>query len=46
MPLACHPSADPTPRRLGPPTRPTLHYPLGDGTGPGAWSTFQQLARH
>ncbi|MFD1662934.1 DUF6177 family protein [Streptomyces caeni] len=41
-----HPPAGPTPRRLGPPTRPALHYLLGDGTDPEAWSTFQQLTQH
>ncbi|MFE9093639.1 DUF6177 family protein [Streptomyces sp. NPDC007264] len=39
------PARRPHPGRLGPPTRPTLHYLLGDGTDPEAWSTFQQLAR-
>ncbi|MFE9093652.1 DUF6177 family protein [Streptomyces sp. NPDC007264] len=41
-----HPPAGPPPRRLGNAARPALHYVLGDGTDPGAWSIFQQLARH
>jgi hypothetical protein len=40
------PPAGPTPTRLGHAAHPTLHYPLGDGTDPEAWSTFQQLTRH
>lgn len=35
-----------TPTRLGPPAEPALHYLLGDGTDPQAWSTFQQLTQH
>ena len=35
-----------TPTRLGPPAEPALHYLLGDGTEPHAWSTFQRLTRH
>ncbi|WP_208835552.1 DUF6177 family protein [Streptomyces alboniger] len=31
---------------LGPATRPALHYPLGDGADPTAWTTFQQLSAH
>ncbi|MFF5519056.1 DUF6177 family protein [Streptomyces coeruleorubidus] len=45
-PRAEHPPFGPTPTRLGPPAEPALHYPLGDGTDPEAWSTFQQLTQH
>nr|CBL93709.1 hypothetical protein [Streptomyces sp. L-49973] len=31
------------PVRLGPPTRPALHYVLGDGSDPQAWARFEQL---
>jgi hypothetical protein len=41
-----HPPLGPTPTRLGPPAQPALHYPLGDGTDPQAWSTFQHLTQH
>ncbi|WNZ11321.1 DUF6177 family protein [Streptomyces sp. 11x1] len=34
------------PKHLGPTTRPALHYPLGDGTDPGAWERLQQLTAH
>ncbi|MET9388935.1 DUF6177 family protein [Streptomyces sp. NPDC006624] len=43
---AAQPHGGPAPTRLGPPTRPALHYPLGDGTDPHTWSTFQQLTQH
>ncbi|MEI5520925.1 DUF6177 family protein [Streptomyces brasiliscabiei] len=33
-------------RHLGPASRPALHYPLGDGTDPGAWARLQQLTAH
>ncbi|MFF7387165.1 DUF6177 family protein [Streptomyces scabiei] len=33
-------------RHLGPTSRPALHYPLGDGTDPGAWERLQQLTAH
>ncbi|WP_432138704.1 MULTISPECIES: DUF6177 family protein [unclassified Streptomyces] len=34
------------PRRLGPAAEPALHYPLGDGTDPGAWTALQSLDAH
>jgi hypothetical protein len=34
------------PVRLGAPSRPALHYPLGDGSDPQSWTTLQQLTRH
>ncbi|WP_405915840.1 DUF6177 family protein [Streptomyces sp. NBC_00728] len=34
------------PTQLGPEARPALHYPLGDGTVPGAWTTLQRLTAH
>ncbi|MGW5862497.1 DUF6177 family protein [Streptomyces sp. NPDC055239] len=37
---------DVAPTRLGPATAPTLHYPLGDGSDPGAWTTLQRLEQH
>ncbi|MFD5832742.1 DUF6177 family protein [Streptomyces collinus] len=43
---AGHPPVGTLPKRLGPGTTPALHYPLGDGTDPGAWSVFQRLVRH
>ncbi|MFI8892570.1 DUF6177 family protein [Streptomyces paradoxus] len=43
---AGHPPVGTPPKRLGPGARPALHYPLGDGTDPGAWSVFQRLVRH
>ncbi|WDV51310.1 DUF6177 family protein [Streptomyces coeruleorubidus] len=45
-PRAEHPPFGPTPTRLGAPAGPALHYPLGNGTDPHAWSTFQQLTQH
>jgi hypothetical protein len=41
-----HPPLGPTPTRLGSQAEPALHYPLGDGTDPQAWTTFQQLTHH
>ncbi|MGW2085599.1 DUF6177 family protein [Streptomyces sp. NPDC001880] len=35
--------ADTAPVRLGPATRPTLHYALGDGTDPAAWQRLRQI---
>ncbi|MFK0140610.1 DUF6177 family protein [Streptomyces murinus] len=35
-----------TPTRLGPTTRPALHYPLGDGTDPTAWWRIRHLDEH
>lgn len=32
--------------RLGRTARTALHYTLGDGTDPQAWTTFQRLTRH
>ncbi|MEV8021820.1 DUF6177 family protein [Streptomyces sp. NPDC086554] len=43
---AQRPPRDITPTQLGPTTRPALHYPLGDGTDPQAWTTLQQLNQH
>ncbi|MFF5572568.1 DUF6177 family protein [Streptomyces luteogriseus] len=43
---AGHPPLGLMPTRLGLASRPALHYPLGDGTGPDAWSTLQRLIRH
>ncbi|MFE3264829.1 DUF6177 family protein [Streptomyces sp. NPDC059215] len=34
------------PLRLGPAAEPAVHYRLGDGTDPRAWSTLQQLTQH
>ncbi|MFG3047712.1 DUF6177 family protein [Streptomyces sp. NPDC048241] len=34
------------PRQLGPATAPALHYPLGDGTDPAAWTSLQVLSDH
>ncbi|MFK4206649.1 DUF6177 family protein [Streptomyces sp. NPDC030920] len=31
------------PARLGPATRPALHYTLGDGTDPAAWERLRQI---
>ncbi|MGW2235393.1 DUF6177 family protein [Streptomyces sp. NPDC001759] len=41
-----HPPLGPTPTKLGRPAEHALHYRLGDGTGPQAWTTFQKLTRH
>jgi hypothetical protein len=41
-----HPPLGPTPTRIGRPAEPALHYPLGDGTDPQAWTTLQQLTHH
>ncbi|MCN9239908.1 DUF6177 family protein [Streptomyces sp. RY43-2] len=35
-----------TPTRLGPTTRPALHYPLGDGTDPAAWQRLHHINEH
>jgi hypothetical protein len=43
---AGHPPLGPTPTRVGLEGKPALHYPMGDGTDPDAWSTFQNLIRH
>jgi len=34
------------PQQLGAPSYPALHYPLGDGTDPQAWTALQNLASH
>ncbi|MFD7497959.1 DUF6177 family protein [Streptomyces sp. NPDC059832] len=34
------------PIRLGPATRPALHYTLGDGTDPAAWQRLRQINDH
>ena len=34
------------PTRLGPTTRPALHYPLGDGNDPTAWQRLRHLDEH
>ncbi|MFD8308297.1 DUF6177 family protein [Streptomyces sp. NPDC059690] len=41
-----HPPLGPTPTKLGHPAEHALHYPLGDGTDPQVWTTFQQLTHH
>ncbi|MFE7165941.1 DUF6177 family protein [Streptomyces sp. NPDC057616] len=38
-----HPPLGPTPTKLGHPAEHALHYTLGDGTDPQAWTTLQQL---
>ncbi|GGW82828.1 DUF6177 family protein [Streptomyces lomondensis] len=43
---AGHPPLGPLPARLGPEGRPALHYLLGDGSDPHAWSVFQHLVQH
>ncbi|MFD5073213.1 DUF6177 family protein [Streptomyces sp. NPDC058371] len=43
---ALRPLRNLSPARLGPPSEPALHYPLGDGTDPHTWNTFQQLTQH
>ncbi|MEU7584304.1 DUF6177 family protein [Streptomyces sp. NPDC041068] len=43
---ARHPPLGPRPVQLGAPTRPALHYALGDGTDPKSWTALQQLTRH
>ncbi|MET7533702.1 DUF6177 family protein [Streptomyces goshikiensis] len=34
------------PVQVGPSKRPGLHYPLGDGTDPGAWEALESLLSH
>jgi hypothetical protein len=34
------------PRQLGSPNYPALHYVLGDGTDPDAWTALQNLTGH
>jgi len=34
------------PQQLGTPSYPALHYPLGNGTDPQAWTALQNLASH
>jgi hypothetical protein len=41
-----HPPLGPTPTRLGNQAAPALHYHLGNGTDPQAWTTLQQLTHH
>ncbi|MFF7767756.1 DUF6177 family protein [Streptomyces massasporeus] len=43
---AGHPPPGLSPTRLGFASLPAFHYPLGDGTGADAWSTFQRLIRY
>ncbi|KUL23253.1 DUF6177 family protein [Streptomyces regalis] len=43
---AQHPPLGPAPTLFGHPAEPALHYYMGNGTDPHAWSTFQQLTRH
>ena len=43
---AQHPPLDLTPTRLGPASRPALHYPLGDGTNDQTWATLKHLTQH
>ncbi|MFC9510096.1 DUF6177 family protein [Streptomyces sp. NPDC057002] len=42
---ATHPPGGPLPERLGPGSDPALHYSLGDGTDPRAWSVFERLVQ-
>lgn len=41
-----HPVQGPTPVRLGSAAEPALHYRLGNGTDPHAWTTLQHLTQH
>ncbi|KUN82362.1 DUF6177 family protein [Streptomyces griseoruber] len=46
LPRAGRPPIAAQPRRLGSPASPALHYPLGDGTDPKAWSALQTLGAY
>ncbi|MEV5948971.1 DUF6177 family protein [Streptomyces sp. NPDC051993] len=39
------PTAAPRPTRLGPTTAPALHYTLGNGTDPKAWTTLHHITQ-
>ncbi|WP_330349665.1 DUF6177 family protein [Streptomyces sp. NBC_00582] len=43
LPHATRPPIAAQPRHLGSPASPALHYPLGDGTDPKAWTALQTL---
>ncbi|MEU0817196.1 DUF6177 family protein [Streptomyces mirabilis] len=43
---ALRPPLNFSPTQLGPTAQLAVHYPLGDGTDPHAWSTLQQLTQH
>jgi hypothetical protein len=43
---ALRPPLNLSPTQLGPTAQLAVHYPLGDGTDPNAWSTLQQLTQH
>ncbi|MET9035671.1 DUF6177 family protein [Streptomyces mirabilis] len=43
---ARRPPVNVRPTQLGPAAKPALHYPLGDGTAPEAWTTLQHLTAH
>ncbi|MFE9571054.1 DUF6177 family protein [Streptomyces sp. NPDC006692] len=43
---ASHPPLNLHPLRLGPISKPALHYLLGDGTEPQSWPVLQQLTTH
>ncbi|WP_199830910.1 DUF6177 family protein [Streptomyces sp. NBRC 110028] len=43
---AQHPPLNLAPARLGPASRPALHYPLGDGTDDQTWTTLKHLTQH
>ncbi|MFF7920487.1 DUF6177 family protein [Streptomyces mirabilis] len=43
---ALHPPLSLRPAQLGPASAPALHYSLGDGTDPQAWTALQQLTQH
>ncbi|MGP3927878.1 DUF6177 family protein [Streptomyces sp. 8N616] len=46
LPHARRPPLNLTPTQLGSAARPALHYSLGDGTAPQAWTTLRQLTQH
>ncbi|MEU1518554.1 DUF6177 family protein [Streptomyces sp. NPDC005811] len=46
LPHASRPPIAVQPRPLGSSASPALHYPLGDGTDPRAWTALQALGAH
>ncbi|WUB03346.1 DUF6177 family protein [Streptomyces longwoodensis] len=44
--IASRPPIETPPRPVGSPAAPGLHYPLGDGTQPSAWTALQRLGAH
>ncbi|MEU1179350.1 DUF6177 family protein [Streptomyces sp. NPDC005820] len=46
LPRAARPPIATQPRQLGSPASPALHYPLGDGTDPRAWTALQTLGAY